>query len=419
MFSVNFFLREPNSSSETPIHVFVSSNGFRKKMSSGIKIHPDLWDAENQCPTNNIRIIKRHDAASIDTLNQQLVATNTGLRRIRNIIDHYFLELSLTNSAFSEKELKSKIRGEHSIGAVAEKKTSLILDYLNTFIHDIETKKRRQNNGALYTEGSIKNYKNLRTTLIRYEKDCRTKIEWSSINREWYNHFINWHELHDMSTNYTGKHIKDLKCLMANAHDEQINENTCFRSRWFVIPQEDAIKHPLTEDEVDRLFQLPLPEGSTRCKARDMFLIGCFSGLRVSDILRLKPEHFENMESGRTCLKIAAKKTNRDVWVPVKRELHEIMQRYDYRCPKICEQTVNRTIKKIAAECGIDKIKCDNLSMHIGRHTFVTIAYFNHRIPMVDLMLITGHKTERNFRRYVNINPVESAKRMETYNWFR
>ena len=48
MAEVNFFLKEPNSKSETLVYLFFSYSGNRLKCSTGEKIHPDYWLKEKQ-----------------------------------------------------------------------------------------------------------------------------------------------------------------------------------------------------------------------------------------------------------------------------------------------------------------------------------------------------------------------------------
>ena len=48
MTSLNFYLRDKGSKTETPITLFVSEGGKRWKISTGEKIHPRYWNLKKQ-----------------------------------------------------------------------------------------------------------------------------------------------------------------------------------------------------------------------------------------------------------------------------------------------------------------------------------------------------------------------------------
>ena len=48
MASLNFYLRDKDSKTETPITLFVSEGGKRWKISTGEKIHPRYWNLKKQ-----------------------------------------------------------------------------------------------------------------------------------------------------------------------------------------------------------------------------------------------------------------------------------------------------------------------------------------------------------------------------------
>lgn len=148
-----------------------------------------------------------------------------------------------------------------------------ILDYLNRFIDYAVKGVRKQVNGLSYTKGTIANYKNLRQTIERFEKDTRTLLNWNEVNKDTYSKFIHWQERQGFSINYIGKHIKDLKSLMRSAYEDGIHANTVFMARWFTVPKEQTEKLPLTEEEINCLFMMDLEEGKTKCKENNIILL--------------------------------------------------------------------------------------------------------------------------------------------------
>ncbi len=77
---------------------------------------------------------------------------------------------------------------------------------------------------------------------------------------------------------------------------------------------------------------------------RDLFIIGCWTGLRISDLKRLGGK--DNIKDG--LLTITTQKTSRSVTIPVTDELQAVLNKYPDRLPKIpTDQHYNREIKSM------------------------------------------------------------------------
>jgi len=55
------------------------------------------------------------------------------------------------------------------------------------------------------------------------------------------------------------------------------------------------------------------------------------------------------------------------------------------------------------------------ISSHTARRSFAT-NYYLQEFPIVHLMKITGHRTEKSFYKYIKISKLESAKRLSIHN---
>lgn len=418
MYSVKFFLREPNSRSETTLNLFVTYQNDRIKLSTGIRIHPELWDTKVQKITSNSRLLGKYSSSN-PGFAKKLLTINAKLSDLRAVIHDYSLEIALDKSAFNLRALKDRLRSYLKPSEGKKKITLRVIDYLDTFIDEAEVGERKQVNGSNYSTGTIANYKNLRQTIIRFESFLNVSLEWDMIDRQLYSKFMQWQEGEEFSVNYCGKHAKDLKSLMRLAYEDGVHSNQSFRARWFAVPSKRAEKLPLNAAEMKALHDLNLKPGTTLCKARDLFLIGCYTGLRISDIRKISKEVFVKNESGKVRIHLDNKKTKLAVIIPVSSQLHEVLRRYDYNCPSISNQTANRLIKKLALDAGVPARKASKLSLHLGRHSFVTHLYHSEELPMVDIMQISGHRTERSFMVYVNARPEDSARRMEENDWFQ
>jgi integrase len=171
----------------------------------------------------------------------------------------------------------------------------------------------------------------------------------------------------------------------------------------------------LTAEEVEALEGLELPAGSYLDNARALFLLSCYTGLRYSDLVSIRPEHVRG-----TTLRITTQKTRETVSVPLQARALLIVTRYlagDVRL--ISNQKLNDYLKELGQLAGIDSpieiikyrggnrsnqtvAKWEKLGCHTGRRTFVTLSLERGLRPEL-VMKITGHKTWKSFQRYVNI----------------
>ena len=112
-----------------------------------------------------------------------------------------------------------------------------------------------------------------------------------------------------------------------------------------------------------------------------------------------------------------------------------IFEKYDYQFPKpISNQKYNEFLKDIARMAGITtpvtrtrtivgKLttttvpKYELVTSHTARRSFATNAYLAD-VPNLEIMKITGHKTEAAFLKYIRISAEESAKKMAKHSHF-
>jgi integrase len=171
------------------------------------------------------------------------------------------------------------------------------------------------------------------------------------------------------------------------------------------------------------------------CLSRDLFLLGCYTGLRVSDYTRLKKEHIVQLE-GVDFFEIESKKTGRVVTIPIHPLVQRIIQANGGIPPKRQpEQVINRNIKAIGAMAGIvgpvsieqtsggRKVKrsfqkFDLIKTHTARRSFCTNAY-KSGLDCLDIMAVSGHTTEANFLKYIKITRQERAKRIAAHSFFQ
>lgn len=155
-------------------------------------------------------------------------------------------------------------------------------------------------------------------------------------------------------------------------------------------------------------------------RAKDMFLLGCFTSLRISDLKRINPTN-----SAGGFISLTTQKNNKIFRIPIVPQAHEILKRNGFYPPKISEQEVNRSIRQVCELAGIDtpiewhfsrggkefsKVvpKFELITSHIAGKTFITNAKELWGLEPAEIAAIAGKDFKNMLNHYFKA-PVESA----------
>lgn len=146
----------------------------------------------------------------------------------------------------------------------------------------------------------------------------------------------------------------------------------------------------LTEEELQVLMNHPFAK-PVFSQIRDMFVFGCLTGISYIDMKYLTTGHLVNI-NGSWWITGRRQKTKVPFRVKLLDSALRIIRRYEpFRDGNRlfylhANAHVNRVLKQMAAECGIDK----PLSFHCSRHTFSTLA-LSKGMPIESVSKILGH----------------------------
>lgn len=280
-------------------------------------------------------------------------------------------------------------------------------------------------------ESTIKSYKVVRKNIAEYQTKFKTVVTPLTADEDFYHSFVKYLTAEGLAKNTIGTRIKIVKTVLNYASEKKgVKYSDAFRKKSFAKPSEETESVYLNVDElnaIDSLVMLP----KSLDKVRDMFLIASDTGLRYSDVIRLTTENIT--EEG--LIKIQTQKTGKTIYAPMTPRVKRIFEKYDYRLPKpISNQKYNQFIKDIARMAGITapvtrthttagKLttttvpKYELVTSHTARRSFATNAYIAD-VPTLDIMKVTGHRTETAFLRYIKIDAEETAKKMAKHAFF-
>ena len=224
--------------------------------------------------------------------------------------------------------------------------------------------------------------------------------------------------------NTVGKKIQTLKIFLNEATARGINTNLKYQSTRFIAVTEESDNIYLTVEEIEKIYSLDLSDKPKLEKVRDLFVIGCWTGLRYSDWNKVRPE---NIQEGFVSLK--QQKTGQPVVIPLHPTVQAILDKYDGDLPRpITNQKFNEYLKLVAKLADfkeaitkqitrggktetIIRHKWEMVTTHTARRSFATNMY-KMGVPSITIMAITGHRTETAFLKYIKVTPQEQAKLM-------
>ena len=274
---------------------------------------------------------------------------------------------------------------------------------------------------------SLNNYAAVLKHLRDFEKDAATKVDFETINLDFFYSYVNYLKtVKKLAVNSIAKDISILKVFMGEAVDLEYTENMKFKHRKFAYNEEDTDHVYLTEKDLDKLYHAEIGNKKLE-QVRDLFVFGAWVGLRYSDFSNIKPENIVEID-GDVYIKIITKKTKELVIIPCNPVVSAIFEKYkenDNKLPNtISNQKFNDYIKEAAAIAELNEIGRLSskpkeplyklISSHTARRSFAT-NYYLQGFPSIDLMKVTGHKSERSFLKYIRVSKLDTAKRLNNH----
>ena len=175
----------------------------------------------------------------------------------------------------------------------------------------------------------------------------------------------------------------------------------------------------VTEEELQTL-EMAQDLNTKETEAKDLFIMQCLTGVRVSDLPKLFSKDFtEGTEDGVKTLTIETKKNEISAYIVVNEKIETLMQKYEGKRfkhlqpkdAKSFEERYNRVLRALFAKCGIEREitykqqqgkkvievtgkLCNLITSHFARHTFIT-QKCREGWSAVKLKFCTGHTSDK------------------------
>jgi integrase len=149
-----------------------------------------------------------------------------------------------------------------------------------------------------------------------------------------------------------------------------------------------------------------------------MFLFSSFTGVAFSDMRNLTEQNLSIAEDGVQWVHLKRKKTGTPCHIPLLEVPLQLIGKYKGIAkegklfPMISCSKTNIYLKRIAAECRIDK----RLTFHMARHCYASIVTISQGVPLETVAELLGHRDWRATRIYAQVSNEKIGEDMRHLN---
>lgn len=454
MANFHFYLRDGDSPDQpTAVHLHIRWAGQRLVYPTGCKVIPRHWQADKEkvtgkaptCPHCTPPPSNRLDADGKPFAVEAHRDINKRLEALKasavGILDAFARE---KGRAPSRNELRDALN--RAEGKATEEAPPDLLAFVQNFINSEEGRNHADGSEALHFTTVNRYVLTLELLKAYAAKRANRKnpppVPFSEVDGAFVAGFtayltkgvkMNGKEK-TYAANTVVKYSRTLRKFMRLAKEsrdvgKEVNPEVF--SKRYTLKEDPSEQIYLTAEELDAFYRLDLSAHPRLERARDLFMVGAWTGLRFGDLSRIQPEHIEGDR-----LRIRTSKTGKEVTVPLHPCIPAIMAKYGGKVPSgISNQKQNGYLKEAAAMVPelqvktmqgrtkggirreVARAKWERITTHTARRSFASNCY-RDGIPARTIMAVTGHQTEQAFMRYIRLTNEEHADIMARSSLF-
>ena len=406
MANIKFIVRDMDSDTEQTVYV-TSRFGRNEKLmyATPLKVEPIFWNEKDG------RVKSSKYCAYRDEVNGALNA-------IEVLVKSFIAKAATSDNETVSKESLKNLLDIHF--GKKKAKGGDFHSFFEDFIKQCDFRLSPRKAGQAIDYKTKREYVRTYYYIQEYEKNRKIRLEFCDIDKLFFNDFVTYLQELNLSTNTIWHKTVSIKAVMKAANEQELTDNTKYTTFKNISEESQAVA--LSEWELDLLAKFDFSQSPRLERTRDLFLIGCWTGLRFSDFTRIKRENIKD-----NMLTIQQQKTNEFVTIPLHPVFISIWEKYNGVLPaSISNQKFNDNLKDVCKEAGINERvmksitkggkkqttvyeKWQLVSSHTARRTFATNLY-KSGFPSISIMQITGHKTESSFLKYIKVTKEEHAK---------
>lgn len=398
---------------EVAIRIRVSWSGYRADIRSGYVIAPEKWDTSNEVVKPNTKNKAGQTAGEI----------NRAIVNLCAVVDDVLHRFELDNKRAPDvKEFKAAF--DLAAGRVVTKEPES--DFYEIFDQFTETEGYDKN----WTKATFTKFSSLRSHL----KAWRSSLTLSRFSKEDFGDFVKnylvkqMHMLNPTIEKNIGFLRWFLRWAAANGYYTGLAHQQ-YRPRLPGLDCKEVIYLEWEELQAFLTFNFSGSNPSFE-PVRDVFCFCCFTGLRYSDVAKLRRTDL-HLTAKPPYMDVVTKKTNDRLHIELNKYALSILNKYEavrfprgLALPVVANATMNEHLHEAAEEAGltepvrivqfsgqqrIEQVvpKYAALTTHAGRKTFI-VNGLRLGIPAPVIMEWTGHSDYKAMKPYIKI--VDAAK---------
>ncbi|MFL0171102.1 tyrosine-type recombinase/integrase [Tenacibaculum maritimum] len=406
---IKFFTRSNSNIQAILVRVY-HSKVLDQTTSTGISVLKDTFSNTYQ-KVKNKSSIKNKDAI------------NSKLNELKGYLLDCYNDTALTDNNFYKNWLKDRVNKFFNRVSNTENYKKYLIEWAD---HYIKNETLNKKTGMPITGGTQRKYKTVLSNLKAFEDYKKTKILLKSIDYDFYKDFVNFClKTKGYTQNTTGTRVRTLKTWIKEANRRGFCNVDLTDFKTMSNETKDVY---LTDLEINTIFNHNFSNDLKLSNVRDLLIIGVRTGLRVSDFMRLNVDNING-----NFIEIKTQKTGANVVIPIHPQIKAILKRNNGSLPRsISDQRFNEYLKDVCEIAGITtKVeggkqnpetkrkeygifsKHELITSHTCRRSFASNLY--GKIDNVTIMGITGHRTEKEFLKYIKITPRQHAESLQLF----
>ena len=343
-----------------PIQFILRAEGIRIRKNIGVSVEERYWGGQRAKPN-----LKREPYNHYHEINDKLQETEERINEI-------FFFFRANKLPFSKEVFLAKFEGNSKI-PISQ------VGFFGAFDEFIESGKPSKAYNTNKAVVSVKNY------LKQFQEDTGVKIEFESINDTFFENLsrYSFYERR-IKNNYFSKIVAVLKTMMRWSIKKEYTQNRKFED--FRASEHDIDIVYLTFDELMKLYHYEF-DSNRLAHVRDFYCMGCFTGLRFSDLSKL---YLANITDDHLVLSIQKTRTQNHA-IKLNKYAKAILEKYKGTIfeplPRISSQKFNDYIKEC---CELAEI-----NQPFTAHWYVGTQ--KHSLTQPKFKFITSHTARKTF----------------------
>jgi integrase len=418
---VSFSLARPKQKVSS-IRAKISVSGVSIFLYTGRSVETDHWD-KKKCFVKSY-VGKSTTTLLIQRLKELEIDILTLLDRYKNGKQKMsFIDLQSKLVALIERPDRKTVM----IGKFQGMHKDTLIGFIDQFIQDCESGVRLSPKRQKLKPSSIGSYRTTKGYLLKFQEFIKKVLSLSDFSQSDIDKFSDFLIIdEEFAMNTHAKSMMDLLQIIKYAVKQKKIPAAKLVELEFDTRREETDSIYLMENEILELLKIKDFDDPVHEQVRDVFVVGCFTAMRFSDYSTIDPSAIRNNR-----LEFVQKKTGGKVTIPIHPVVNSILTKYSNALPKVPKNNeFNRIIKLVGEKLPclnvpftkqvtygrelkeLIDMKYNYLQTHTARRSFCSNEFLKGTdIPTI--MSISGHKSYKNFLRYVKASGEEHAEKLE------